>query len=272
MHNGDDTAFYLARNFRVVAIDADPTLVNAARSRFAAQIQSGRLSVLNVGIADSEGEADFWVCERFSEWNSFHRSIASRDNSPHHSIRVPVASLSSIFEGFGVPFYLKVDIEGNDRLCLEALAGVAAGERPAYVSWESDITFCADAHRKPSKLDRVHELGYSRFKLIDQSTFEPVEAGRSFGTLVDAVGRSAQRRFGGARTRALFRRMTYRGRLEKKFSTTFPMGSSGPWGEHMPGRWMTYAQARSRIREIAQHFRADSENDYTTWWDWHAAR
>jgi hypothetical protein len=35
MNNGDDTAYYLYKGFRVVAVEADPVLVEAARERFA---------------------------------------------------------------------------------------------------------------------------------------------------------------------------------------------------------------------------------------------
>lgn len=41
MHNGQDTAFYLAKGFDVVALEANPVLVDAARIRFASEIESG---------------------------------------------------------------------------------------------------------------------------------------------------------------------------------------------------------------------------------------
>ena len=34
MNNGDDTAYYLHLGYRVVAIDADPTLIERAKLRF----------------------------------------------------------------------------------------------------------------------------------------------------------------------------------------------------------------------------------------------
>jgi 16S rRNA A1518/A1519 N6-dimethyltransferase RsmA/KsgA/DIM1 with predicted DNA glycosylase/AP lyase activity len=54
MNNGDDTAFYLACGFRVVAVDADPHLAALAAKRFKAELEAGRLTILNVGIADQE--------------------------------------------------------------------------------------------------------------------------------------------------------------------------------------------------------------------------
>jgi FkbM family methyltransferase len=63
MHNGDDTAYYLRRGFRVVAIEPNPTLVATASERFCREIEAGELKILNVGVAAEDGELPFWVCE-----------------------------------------------------------------------------------------------------------------------------------------------------------------------------------------------------------------
>jgi FkbM family methyltransferase len=63
MNNGEDTAYYLRRGFRVVAIEADTRLAKCAAERFRAQISSGQLRILNIGIAAEEGELPFWICE-----------------------------------------------------------------------------------------------------------------------------------------------------------------------------------------------------------------
>lgn len=55
MHNGQDTAFYLAKGFDVVALEANPVLVDAARIRFASEIESGQLQILPEAIAETEG-------------------------------------------------------------------------------------------------------------------------------------------------------------------------------------------------------------------------
>ena len=56
MHNGNDTAFYLHQGFRVIAIDADPRAVDAAKQRFRSDLASERLKFLNVGIAETAEE------------------------------------------------------------------------------------------------------------------------------------------------------------------------------------------------------------------------
>ena len=49
----------------------------------------------------------------------------------------PAASAPS-FEEFGVPHYLKIDIEGRDRQCLEELAAIVPKGLPDFVSWENE--------------------------------------------------------------------------------------------------------------------------------------
>jgi FkbM family methyltransferase len=105
----------------VVAIEANTCLAKCAAERFRTQISSGQLRILNIGIAAEEGELPFWICETHSEWSSFDRKIASRDGCPHHEVMVPCRRFDSVLEEFGVPHYLKVDIEGNDILCLQDL-------------------------------------------------------------------------------------------------------------------------------------------------------
>jgi FkbM family methyltransferase len=117
MHNGDDKAYYLRRKFNVIAIEANPTLVAAAAKRFDAEIKTGQLKILNIGIAAEEGEFPFWVSEKVSQWSSFDRGLASRDGSPHHEVRVTCKRLRTVLNEFGVPYYLKI-IQGNDTLCI----------------------------------------------------------------------------------------------------------------------------------------------------------
>ncbi|MFP5330481.1 MAG: hypothetical protein ACLGHC_10170, partial [Alphaproteobacteria bacterium] len=82
--NGDDSAYYLYKDYRVVGIEANPLLIPALRRRFEREIRQGRYELLQVGIAEREGEAEFWVCDDHPEWSSFDRSIASRAATRHH--------------------------------------------------------------------------------------------------------------------------------------------------------------------------------------------
>jgi FkbM family methyltransferase len=277
-HNGDDTAFYLARGFRVVAIEADPLLADAARVRFAEWISSGRAEVLNVGVADREGEAEFWISHSNQEWNSFDPALAGRNNSPHHSVRIPVKPLRSVLADHGAPHYLKVDIEGYDALCLRDLCTLAPTDRPRFLSWENwdkPDHFDGSAQKTGSGLQIASDLGYTRFKLIDQSTLTALSRGFSASNLIDSIARRWLRRhYPGAQVgRKLLNRFTRRGRLEAQFKRQFPMGCSGPWGDDTPGPWLTFSEARDVMLEASKAFPAVMRPSYSLgWFDWHAGR
>src|SRR5208282_3293937 len=142
---------------------------NECRRRFAADVESRRLTILNVGVSGENGIEKFWICETNSVWNSFHRSVANRDGCAHHSIEIQTQRFDDILRRFGIPIYLKIDIEGNDRLCLEALRRTPL---PNFISAEDQGI--DEKVGLPTILVLLQEIGYRYFKLVSQSDFAPV--------------------------------------------------------------------------------------------------
>ncbi len=157
MHRGDDTEFYLKKGFRVVAIEANPELVDTARARFAEHLRSGQLVLLNVGIHRHDGVSDFLINESKDDWSSFDARMAGRDGASCRTVEVKTRTFKSILGEFGVPYYLKCDIEGHDELVLQDL--LASGKRPAYVSVEAHTV---------GYLGLLYAAGYREFKLVNQ--------------------------------------------------------------------------------------------------------
>ena len=231
MNDGTDSAYYLRRGHNVVGIDANPQLTESATRRFASEIAQGRFTALNVGIADEQGEIDFWICDDWSAWSSFDRSIASRNGSKHHAISVEIRPMPEILEEHGVPYYCKVDIEGYDQHCL---TGLTDESRPPFFSVEhSDYPF----------IDHMHELGYDRFKLIHQLSFSP-PAPRWYRAR--SVVPSEKLRAGLERARGVLR-----GSVNDR-RWYFKVGSSGPLPWDTPGPWLSY----ERITELRSWVRA----------------
>lgn len=130
MHDGDDTAYYLSLGYRVVAIEADPTLVQNDRRRFADEISVGRLNILDVGVAEEDGEREFWINEKKSVWNSFNKHVSAQNNSPHHSIRVRCRPFGNILREYGMLIYLKV--ASLSRCCSNAAGEVYLTSQASY--------------------------------------------------------------------------------------------------------------------------------------------
>ena len=222
VENGDDSAYYLHKGFRVVGIEASPPAVARLRRRFAAEIADGRYTLLPVGIAARSGEAIFWVCDDMPQWSSFDRSIASRGGARHHQAIVETRTFNSILGEFGRAAYCKIDIEGNDNLCIAAFDPET---RPDHVSVE-----LIDG---AEQLSLLRSRGYSGFKLISQRLFrQPGSA-----LLATDLPLPALLRRGVAAAASTLLRY----RLDPGWR--FPPGSSGPFGEDTPGRWRSFDQA-----------------------------
>jgi FkbM family methyltransferase len=269
MNNGDDTAYYLHKGFNVVAVEANPQLVDNVKIRFREEIRKGRLTILNVGITDEEGIKPFWVCDSYSYWSSFHRGAASNEGSVSHEIPVSCRRLDSVLEEFGVPYYLKVDIEQNERYCIDSLK---KGPLPEYVSFEGNTV---------ALVDMIADLGYTRFKCISQHHYLPLElpstSQQKRYEMLDGLLKSRNpfvrnlRSIGGRR---LFEGLKNRCRKEGDWS--FPWGSSGPFGESLPGRWLNQQEMRTTIetfREMMSNGESSpfwTDKQYSFWNDIHA--
>jgi len=95
--------------------------------------------------------------------NSFDRSLAGRGGCQVTEISVPTRTFDSILAEHGVPYFLKIDIEGADHACLNALGE----DLPQYLSFEA-------AQDSFEAIIMLAHRGYSRFSLIRQDTFRPV--------------------------------------------------------------------------------------------------
>ncbi|HRP12604.1 MAG TPA: hypothetical protein PLK37_16385 [Terricaulis sp.] len=61
MHVGQDSDFYLRKGFNVVAVEANPLLAAAGEKRFAQALRERRLTLLNIGVGEQRGRAEFHV-------------------------------------------------------------------------------------------------------------------------------------------------------------------------------------------------------------------
>lgn len=163
MNNGDDTAYYLKKGYRVVAVEANPGLCRRAWERFRPAIEAGRLVVLNAAIWSQNGRQIFHVNLDNDHWSSLDPGWAGREGSRTVPVEVECLPIADLFGRFGVPAYLKIDVEGADELVLDSMVGLDL--LPAYLSLED----CRFGYRYLSKLAG---LGYRSFQLQDQSKVE----------------------------------------------------------------------------------------------------
>jgi FkbM family methyltransferase len=269
LFDGVDTAYYLFRGYNVVAIDANPLMIEKAKSRFPEEIRTKRLTLLNVGISNTPGTETFWISDH-PDWSSFDRTMASRTGVATKSAVVQTMPFSEILSEYGVPHYLKIDIEGHDRLCVE---GLSADMLPTYISVESE---CAIDSRTLTDDDALYMLnllrhvGYRRFKLVKQSTCMSIRSNPAANLCVSLVSSVARGRLKVRGLSTIAYKFTDAARIESSLGYVFSYDCSGPWGEDIPGEWMDFEKATSVYLRTRRAFFSRKQAVYSFWYDWHA--
>jgi FkbM family methyltransferase len=240
MNDGADTAYYLETGHRVVAVEANPDLAAAARRRFAREISDGRLVVVDAAISPGGEPVKLIIAGADLGSSSLNPERVSHLR-PVGTMEVRGVTLTSLFAEHGVPHYLKVDIEGSDRLCILALT---RAQRPPYLSFEVG----ADVHEL---IGHAAEVGYTRFKVIHQNSFRELANQEN---LTDRVKSRLLRAMGFDRPMMI-----------RRAGRFFVAGhSSGPLPWHTEGRWR---DARATIRRLDEARRARA---LAGWYDVHA--
>jgi len=222
MNNGDDAEYYLKRKFRVIAVEANPLLCEFASKRFHREIKSGMISIVNSAISDTCGPVQFFVNQQNDHWSSMDSGWAGRDGSAYTAITVESISLRKLFETYGIPIYMKVDVEGADDIVIKQLSQL--DRLPYYLSVE-------DCRFGYEYLFTLRSVGYQNFKLLDQSTVP---------TLID-----------------------------QPTGHHFKKGSSGPFGEDVPGEWLSINEMEERYAHEVRDRNLVRMASREHWWDIH---
>jgi FkbM family methyltransferase len=227
-HKGEDTEFYLKKGFAVVAIEAVPEFCVSLEQKFSNFVQKGQLKILNVAVSRTGGPVDFYIDEEVSEWGTMNPDWIARNRSlgggKIRKISVAARPLVDIIKEYGVPRYCKIDIEGNDLDALMSLIG--SPEVPRFISIESEKR---DWNRLMEELLTYRELGYSRYKIVDQTLvkFQTCPLPSREGNYCDHI---------------------------------FQYESSGLFGDELPGPWISLPEAVEAYRQIFRGYALNGDN------------
>lgn len=244
MNNGDDSAHYLSKGYKVVAVEANPALVRRARARFQAEITSGQMVIEHLGVCGHAGRALFWINEERDVFSSFERMRASRGGTYCHSVEVDCVTFDTLLNKHGLPYYLKLDIEGAEAHCLNALRSIGV---PEYISVEAESL---------EYLFLLSQLGYRQFKIVDQM--------RHNSRFPDFTNNNVLSR--------LAKRMcAYADRIKNRsVKVPFPRGCSGPFGEETSGSWQTMEEVAYNWLHLYFGHRSRGSLSTGSWYDFHA--
>jgi FkbM family methyltransferase len=173
MHKGEDAEFYLRKGFRVVAFEADPDLIASCRGRLKEFVDNGQLTIIEGAIVGLDVITADYKKVRFyknygnSVWGTVSSDWAERNarlGTSSSVIEVDAINFADAIREHGVPYFMKIDIEGCDTVCMSALSGFK--QRPTYISIESDKTSFGNIERE---IDLFTKLGYTSFQAVEQS-------------------------------------------------------------------------------------------------------
>jgi FkbM family methyltransferase len=155
---GNDTAYYLRKGFKVVGLEADPITYESYATRFASEIQTGDLQAVHAAAGSKAGETvTFYRNDRDQGLSSLTRSPKSRYLETQTEYEVQTTDYVDLAKISGIPHYCKVDIEGGEAAFLQ---GLPQDLTPEYISVEM---------KNFSLAESLFGLGYRKFKLVDQN-------------------------------------------------------------------------------------------------------
>jgi FkbM family methyltransferase len=232
-HNGDDTHYYLAKGFNVVAIEANPYLVAEGEKRFAPEIMDGRLNLINKAISSEKGKIEFYIHRANSDWSSCFEDIVKSDGSEPETVMVAAVSLHQLYKQFGVPYYAKVDLEGCDVYTARQVFEYK--EKPDFISFETSKRDYAGI------FSYLFVAGYQRFQLLNQLVNQQriVESGSN---------------------------------TDAQTGYRFTKFSSGPFGKDLPAdKWLSFDEVLSRYIKYKELKQLDNKELGLGWLDIHAS-
>jgi FkbM family methyltransferase len=226
-HKGEDTDFYLKLGYRVVAVEANPALSDELKQRFREAIADGRLMLVDKAIGETAGSTSFFVNQKESVWGTTDPKWAARNRTlgaDSEQITVDCVRFADLIGEYGCPHYLKIDVEGVDMLCVEALN--TASCRPKFISLESTKTSWSDLLKE---FKTFESLGYTKFKVVRE-------------------GRHKSGHF--------------TARDGREFRYAFDIDASGPFGEDLDGPWLSRRRAILRYVPIFLLYKTIGDNTW----------
>lgn len=231
MHRGEDTEYYLKRGFRVVGFEANPELVRENTNTFSSEIATGDLIIVEGAIVDdpSKKTVKFYVNENSSVWGTVNPSFAERNEqlgTRNTIVEVAAIDFSDCLREYGIPYFMKIDIEGADLFCLKALENFT--NKPSYISIESNKV---DFDKLLNEIELIANLGYSDFKAVQQADVPrmKIPSGSSEGKITEHI---------------------------------FSKESSGMFGSDLPGNWMSKEETVRAYEEIFTQYRRFGDDTF----------
>lgn len=241
MYDASDTRYYLSAGYKVVAVEANTSLVESAKKLFDQEVYSGQLTLVNKVISDgSKKKEDLIICGDDIGSSSIYRKKVMNRN-PIGVYTVDQISIGQLIDIHGLPYYLKIDIEGADRFCVLPLTST---NKPSYISFELSEDY-------EELIRHLETIGFAKFKMINQRNFRELSNQRN---IYDRIRRKIVNVLG-------YEAPQY-GRFHGYFFKYVHSSGPPPWLSD--GKWYS-------CKEILRRWeKANSKHKLGVWYDVHA--
>ncbi len=229
MHKGEDTDFYIKKGFDVIGFEANPDLVKYLKIKFEKEINSKKLILIEGAVVDKNfhEKVFFYKNKKNTVWGTILKDWAERnafDDAESEVIEVNSINFRECLEKYGIPYYMKIDIEGMDLFCCETL--LHFDEKPKFISIESEkIKY----EQLCIEINLFEKLGYNKFKVIQQ----------------DGISKQKEKL-----------PCTEGKYLDYKFLE----GSSGLFGNDLPGEWLSSQETYNKYKKIFYYYKMFGDN------------
>jgi FkbM family methyltransferase len=221
-HKGEDSDYYLRKGFRVIAVDASDELCKIIAERFKDHPNKDDFQIFKYAITEKDNEViEFYENIDNSVWGTIfqdwdHRNKGFGTSSIKKSVstmRLDTLLQNELQNGESVE-YVKIDIEGADTMALKSFSSL--NQKPLFVSIESEKV---SWDKLLDEFAVFKDLGYTKFKVIDQSKIQDQQC-------------------------------PYPAKEGDYVDYKFEFGSTGLFGDELPGVWLNASEAISAYKKI----------------------
>lgn len=139
---GNKSAVFASLNARVVAIEPQKSCAAYLKKRFR---KNKSIEILETALGSLEGTAELYICEEFPTISTISKKWIEKGRFSDTHLwnqkdSIPITTLDTVISQFGVPKYIKIDVEGYENEVLKGLSVPCE-----YISFEFTIEFLEDA-------------------------------------------------------------------------------------------------------------------------------